>query len=85
MRPGPASIPAGEAPEGVVVHVYDLAGVLVTTSHLTPDTDIDVAAECAAVQADTVVAAGEPVVMVAYDGDTGQRLTRQEWLEWLLT
>jgi hypothetical protein len=56
----------------LVVHVYDEAGVLLTTRYLTPGMDLEA-------DADEAVAGlppsppGSPVLLVIYDGDTGER------------
>jgi len=44
LRPGPLAIPPGEAVGGVVLHIYDVVGVLLSTSHLKPGDDIEAAA-----------------------------------------
>ncbi len=85
IRPGPPSIPNGTAPGGVVIHVYDTAGVLLTASFLTPGDDVDADAERAGRQVDALRRADIPVVLVAYDGDTGERISPVNWLAWLLT
>jgi len=69
---GPASIGPGQAPGGVVVHVYQADGTLITVRYLTPDTDLGA-------DADDAVAGlprsppGTPVLLVIYDGDSGVR------------
>jgi hypothetical protein len=72
-RLGPPSIPPGQAPGGVVLHVYDLAGTCVLVRPLvesTTDTDVDADAQTArAWMADHPGA----LVVVVYDGDTGER------------
>lgn len=84
-RPGPAAIPPGEYPGGVVIHIYDVpSGVLLSTSHLGPHDDLDADAERAADQVARLRSDGHAVCMVGFDGDTGTRYTPRDWLDWLV-
>ena len=76
MRPGPSSIPRGEYPGGMVIHVYDLRGVLLATSHVGSDDDVEGEAGRAATAA---ITAGGDVCLVAFDGDSGVRLRQRDW------
>lgn len=78
-RPGPESIPPGTAPGGVVVHVYTLDDVLVLTSYLAPSADVMDVARRDRDKVDLLTGAGVPVVLVAYDGDSGTRYTAEQW------
>jgi len=73
VRPGPESIAADTAPDGVVVHCYSVPdAVLLFVQHLTPGCDL----EALAVEAvDTAAEHAGNVCLVAYDGDSGQRLS----------
>jgi hypothetical protein len=73
IRPGPARIEPGRCPGGVVVRVYATSDppALVVEQPLGPGDDIDGAAGLAAALADD---AGWAACLVAYDGDTGERM-----------
>lgn len=77
IRPGPCSIDPGACPGGVVLHVYDLAGVLVIPPRYLSPTMSPLELEADAMLAAALTAAalpGEaPLVVVTYDGDTGER------------
>lgn len=79
MRPGPITIPAGEAPGGVVFHVYDGAGTLLAVDQVGPGDDVQAHAERAA-DVTNLEHDVDVVVLVAYDGDTGARFTLDDWL-----
>jgi len=78
-RPGPASIKPGAAPGGVVIHVYGPGDVLLLTSYLAPNADVMDVAGRDRDKVDQLTAAGVPVVLVAFDGDSGSRYTAEEW------
>ena len=79
IRPGPLSVPAGEAPNGIVVHIYrvpdcELLHVGRLTGFTTPQEAID------AITDDVTVAAvrtrdARYLCFVMYDGDSGERLS----------
>jgi len=68
---GPAAIPPGVVPGGIVVHIYDGAGVLVQYRELEPSSPASYAGE---IDATALVRAGADITIVAFDGDTGQRI-----------
>lgn len=73
MRPGPGRIAPGAAPGGLVLHAYSIAGELLRVSILA---NVDEAEDRATVDATAIVrdprsAAG--VILVIFDGDTGDR------------
>lgn len=76
MRPGPAYITRNRAPGGLVFHVYDLEGRLVTESRIRDLRDAARQAELDGRQAFGRVRG--PIVLVVYDGDTGRRLRAGE-------
>jgi hypothetical protein len=76
VRPGPESIEPGRAPGGIVIHVYNLAGLLLLERRLV---SVIAAEHFAGVDVDAVLerlrAAGEGAcVLVAFDGDDGHRM-----------
>lgn len=73
IRPGPPSIEPGRSPGGVVVRVYATSDppTLVIEQALRLGDDIDEAATLAAALSD---ASGWHACLVAYDGDTGERM-----------
>jgi hypothetical protein len=74
IRPGPQSITPGICPGGVVIHVYAVPSqVLLLSQRIGPRDDVYAAAERAA----AVDAAA--VCLVAYDGDTGERYSADDW------
>lgn len=75
VRPGPASIPAGESVGGVVIHVYGVPdGVLLHVGRLGDHASpADVLSDI--VTADNRSKGYAAVCLVAYDGDTGERMT----------
>jgi hypothetical protein len=75
IRPGPRSIPAGECPGGVVVHVYDLGGVLLATSAIDGQ-NIEAAARDALERVDDLGVGS--VILIAYDGNDGHRMTARD-------
>lgn len=74
VRPGPPSITPGRSPGGVVVRVYATTDppTLVIEQALGPGDDIEDAATVAAALADE--SDGWAACLVAYDGDTGERM-----------
>lgn len=77
IRPGPESIPPGANPGGVVVQLYSVPScVLVLTQHVNV-----ISVELLAMQAGSMVdAVGiDNVCLVAFDGDTGERYTADDW------
>lgn len=82
FRPGPRRMPPGRAPGGVVFQVYSQRGHLLAERMLTPGVDADAAAtRDAQIVADLGPRAD--VVWVAFDGDTGERWTTDEWRRFL--
>ena len=78
IRPGPMGVAPGLCPGGVVVHVYSVPGeVLICEQRLHPGSDVEVAATVAAQLADGY---GPRTCLVAYDGDTGERMTAEAWV-----
>jgi hypothetical protein len=78
MRPGPDAIPPAAFPGGVVIHFYDMRGNLLCYVELGPGMAGSYGASLDPEQAAAVVAAQnetDGVIIVAYDGDTGMRLT----------
>jgi hypothetical protein len=76
IRPGPAWLAPGVCPGGVVLRVYDVpSGVLVLERRLSSRADAE---QLAGVDADFVMAMTDACCLVAWDGDSGQRLPR-EW------
>lgn len=72
-RPGPTHIDPGEAPGGLVFHLYNETGRLLAVDAVLPPGRRP--SQAVTVAADT---APGPVVLVAYDGDTGRRLTAED-------
>jgi hypothetical protein len=78
IRPGPAAILPGLCPGGVVVHVYAVpSGELVSVSRMHPLDDVAATAERDAATFDAFMAAA--ACLVAYDGDTGERMGADAW------
>jgi hypothetical protein len=78
IRPGPPWIEPGAAPGGLVVYCYTatVPAVMLFRSELVPD-DEGAIERAATADADFVAAllsADQAVVLVIYDGDTGERL-----------
>ena len=83
IRPGPPWIPRNQCPGGLVLHVYAIdvsAGPFAHARLLLVRSLVDVmdAETHAQIDGDLVasmiVAGEEPIVLVVYDGDTGERL-----------
>jgi hypothetical protein len=73
VRPGPPSILPRSAPGGVVVHGYDVPSQrLLFVQGIEPGANVDKAAGDNAGRSWPV--AEEGVCLVAYDGDTGERM-----------
>jgi hypothetical protein len=72
MRPGPERLEPGLAPDGIVIHVYDRAGVLLLVRRLHDRAEAQAFAESDADHVVAQVGAGD-ICMVVYDGDTGAR------------
>jgi hypothetical protein len=85
IRPGPERIAPGTAPGGVVMHVYRLSGGLILERRIpalaTCDAAVEDAATADALRAAQVTAAGEPIIIVSYDGDDGMRYTVADAVE----
>ena len=81
IRPGPPNIGPGACPGGVVIHIYAAREppVLLTVSDIGPDDHPEQAAAAAA-DVTALLADGSAVCLVAYDGDTGERFTADEWM-----
>lgn len=78
ILPGPASLAGQLNPGGYVLHLYELPGGRLVWADVVSAHDIVAKATEAADAADRSRSPG--VVHVAYDGDTGKRLTLAEWL-----
>jgi hypothetical protein len=78
IRPGPAAIEPGQCPGGVVIRVYATSEppVLVIQQKLGPADDVAGAATVAAAMSDET---GWNACLVAYDGDTGERMSPEAW------
>lgn len=78
IRPGPASIPPDEMPGGVVIHVYSVPTCrLLLTRHAHDRDDVERHAADDAAQTDAMLWPDDVgVCLVAYDGDTGERMGR---------
>ncbi len=76
-HPGPKKIDKGEAPGGIVIHVYDMKGERLIRRALESLEDTDTAEDDAAFVAGMTWGC----VVVAYDGDTGRRFRQTELLE----
>jgi len=76
IRPGPEAIAPGGAPGGVVFRAYNgrtealIGADAVTALPAEPSAEL--------IEAVEAVDAGDPVVLVAYDGDTGRRFTPEQ-------
>lgn len=76
VRPGPEAIDPAGAPGGVVFHAYNgRTGALIGTDAAT---DLDAEPSADLLGAVEALDAGDPVVLVAYDGDTGRRFTPEQ-------
>ena len=83
IYPGPDSILPGMAPGGVVIHGYSVPSQRLLFVQAIPagwsDGDVDIVAKW---NADLAMADADPATcLVAYDGDTGERLSVAAWLE----
>lgn len=77
-RPGPSWLAPGLAPDGVVVRVYAVPScALLLERRLSTDADVEALAEG---DAEFALALESVVCLVAYDGDTGQRLDRRAFV-----
>lgn len=76
VRPGPARIEPDQAPGGLVVHVYSVPSCVLLLERRLPD----LAAVLAHAHDDgeLVFSATDECCLVAYDGDTGERMTPPE-------
>lgn len=72
-RPGPERLPAHVVPGGVVLHVYDARGTRLLARTLTADDDPAAAGVLDAEAVTALAVAFGPVVLVVFDGDTGER------------
>ena len=72
-RPGPPRLAPGLCPGGMVIHVYDHAGVLLMSRMLNSHAEAQVTAESDADAVVEMVGKGADICMVIYDGDTGAR------------
>lgn len=77
-RPGPSRIRSGARPGGVVIHVWEVApgaaGHLLVVQHISPSDDVEAIAERAVLVTDSISLPGTAIVLVAYDGDSGERI-----------
>ena len=78
MRPGPSRIARDVMPGGVVLHVYDRTGKLLTESRMGPGIDVAAEGERAAGHM-LVLYDVDTVCLVAYDGDSGDRWPTEAW------
>lgn len=74
--PGPLQIDAGAVPDGLVIHAYAVPSgrLLVCREISAPANLVDAQAYDDATAALAALAPGEAIVLVAYDGDTGDRI-----------
>lgn len=74
IRPGPDRIEPRRVPGGVVAQVYDLDGVLLVQRELDdrPTLEAEAEADAAFVAA---LSSTQGLILVTYDGDTGERVT----------
>jgi hypothetical protein len=79
IRPGPDRIDAHCAPHGLVICTYDLNGECLTEDELVPGSDIEASAREAAEFLTAILTNEEAVVIVVYDGDTGERWSEDDW------
>ena len=77
IRPGEEAIEPGRCPHGVVIRIYAVedAPRLLVEQNLRPDDDI----ESAAAEA-FLLSGAQSVCLVAYDGDSGERMPPEVWL-----
>jgi hypothetical protein len=76
VRPGPAYLEAGRCVGGIVLRVYDVpAGSLLLERFLTSMSEAE---RLAVEDADFVQALTDECCLVAYDGDTGDRIRLQD-------
>lgn len=78
-RPGPPWIERNTAPGGIVLHVYVLEGphMIPRLLLVRPLVNADAAEASAPADGELVarmIASDAPIVLVVYDGDTGERL-----------
>lgn len=73
VRPGPASIAAGIVPGGVVIRVYDVPSCVLLLERRAAS--LDDVARCAVSDAELINALTTECCLVAYDGDTGERMS----------
>lgn len=80
-HPGPQELAPGLCPGGVVVHVYEVPSErLLCHSFVKYTEDVERAAQVAGEVARTVISPlATGMCLVAWDGDTGHRFTRQDW------
>jgi hypothetical protein len=79
IRPGPVAITPGAHPGGVVLHIYAATvppSLIMTRRYRSTDN----LAACAPLDYQACEAMGYGALcLVAYDGDTGQRFTADDW------
>lgn len=75
-RPGPSAVPRLQAPGGVVIHVYGVPTQrLLMTSRCTPEIDVEQWATMDADLCERLLHDDEHAYcIVAYDGDSGERM-----------
>ena len=80
IRPGPTTIPAQACPAGLVIHVYAVPTKrLLAVSFVSSYAEALVDAQRAADAAYTAMRPNEEgVCLVAYDGDTGERMVWEQ-------
>jgi hypothetical protein len=77
IRPGPLSLPPGQCPGGVVIHVYSVPScVLLLTQHVPVTANVEHAAVAAG---ERVANVPTDVCLVAFDGDSGERYSAGDW------
>ena len=72
VRPGPASISAGAAPGGIVIHVYDVPTCMLLLERRL--VDLEEAMRTAEADGSFVDSLTAACCVVAYDGDSGERI-----------
>lgn len=77
MRPGPTALAAGLNPGGVIIHVYGVPSQRLLVVRVARDqADVAAHASADAAAADRAMDRRDRgVCLVAYDGDTGERMS----------
>lgn len=81
IQPGPDSIEPDTMPGGLILHCYSVPDQrLLFAHHISTDISPEALETMATVGADLAAAAATNVCLVAFDGDTGQRIPLRHWL-----